>query len=460
MIKLQNEYLERIRGATRKHDGGAVEHTEETLRFHRAVASGRNIFLCGRAGTGKSEQISVLMQAVDDTFRVVKLAPTGIAANNIGGQTIHSFFRFPLSVLHESDATVAAWNPRNQKNRDVMRAMDAMIIDEISMVRSDVLHCMDLTLRTVRRQPGKPFGGVQVIALGDPMQLPPVVKEADGPAMQQLYGSPLFFCAPVCGVDFHIVELTKIFRQDDSSMFARMLNRVREGDAAEDVLAYFNARVGEPGDDVLRLVTKRKVAKAINDERLAMIPGEMKTFFATIDNMSEGDCIVDSVVDVKVGARVMICINDSKRRYFNGTIGTVQEITEIMTYDEDGNESGSIPCVVVRDVNGADHQIIHNTWEKIEAEMDGGKIIRTVVGSFRQMPLRLAWAVTVHKAQGMTVDEACVDLGDGAFTPGQAYVALSRVRTYDGLTLARPMSQWDVLIDPNVHYYRQRFATA
>jgi len=459
-MKLQNEYLEKIRSAKRKHDGGSVEQTDETLRFHQVVASGRNIFLCGRAGTGKSEQINVLMQAVDEDFRVIKLAPTGIAANNIGGQTIHSFFRFPLSVLHESDATVAAWNPRNQKNRDVMRAIDAMIVDEISMVRSDVLHCMDQTLRIVRREPKKPFGGVQVIALGDPMQLPPVVKETDGPAMQQLYGSPLFFCAPVCGIDFHIVELTKIFRQDDSSMFARMLNRVREGDASPDVLAYFNARVANPDDDVLRLVTKRKTAKIINDERLGMIPGEVHSFHAKIDNMSEGDCIVDAIVEVKVGARVMICINDPKRRYFNGTIGTVDEITEITTYDDNGNETGVAPCVVVRDSSGRHHHITHNVWEKIEAELENGKIVRKVVGSFRQMPLRLAWAVTIHKAQGMTVDEACVDLGEGAFTAGQTYVALSRVRTYEGLTLARPMSQWDVLIDPNVHYYRQRFSQA
>lgn len=460
MTKLSNSYLEKIRTAKRKHDGGEMEHTDETLRFHQVVASGRNIFLCGRAGTGKSEQINVLMQAVGDDFAVIKLAPTGIAANNIGGQTIHSFFRFPLSVLHENDATVAAWNPRNQKNRDIMRVIDAMIIDEISMVRSDVLHCMDKTLRIVRRKPDVAFGGVQVIALGDPMQLPPVVKETEGATMQELYGSPLFFCAPVCGVDFHIVELTKIFRQDNASMFAQMLNRVRVGDGSPDVLAYFNARVVETPLDVLRLVTTRKVAKLINDDRLSQLPGEVTTFQARIDNMSEGDCIVDATIDVKIGARVMICINDKKRRYFNGTIGTVDEITEIMTYDEDGQEAGTVPCVRVKDSRGMIHNITHNVWEKIEATLEDGKLTRKVVGSFRQMPLRLAWAVTVHKAQGLTVDEACVDLGEGAFAPGQAYVALSRVRTYEGLTLARPMSQWDILIDPNVHFYKNRFSVA
>jgi ATP-dependent DNA helicase PIF1 len=426
-----------------------------------AACDGINLFVCGRAGTGKSFVLRKIRDLlVDAGSTVVTLAPTGIAAFNVEGTTIHSFFRFPLGAITDDDIATAVWNPRNRRNIDIMRSLDTLIVDEVSMVRVDVMDAIDLTLRQIRGEPGIPFGGVQVLMFGDPFQLPPVVVESQvSMYLKKKYGDALFFCAPTFSSTLRRVELTEVVRQKDPE-FAGILNRVREGIQNRDDLQRLNAHVRrrEAGD--VTLTTTKARAHSINEAELIGLPlaHETKAFPATMVNMTERDAPVEVMLRICPGARVMILKNDPQQHVHNGTIGTVLRISEEEIEDGEGD-------VVLEDVvyvepdgrHGDEVKIIRARWEKMEYETRGGKLQRKVVGWIRQFPLRLAWAMTIHKCQGLTMDRVHLDLNTGAFEVGQTYVALSRATSLDGLSLERPVLTQDIMTNDAVHWYAERF---
>lgn len=422
-----------------------------------------SLFLTGKAGTGKT---TFLRHIVETTHkRHVVLAPTGVAAINAGGVTIHSFFQLPfcpyLPDVPELVTEYQAMGHRNQlrKNKiDIIRTLELLIIDEISMVRADLLDAIDATLRRVRRS-SQPFGGLQLLFIGDLHQLSPVVTDSERPYIERVYSSPYFFCSKALqSMHYDIVELTQVFRQQDAA-FVNLLNQVRSGHPDAATLAALNARVVPAADEsrtadnrkwsVFRkklssinsqfkkepilLTTHNHQADAVNQSRLDALRGRAYTFDATVEgNFPSTSTPADPHLVLKEGARVMFVKNDSSggRRYYNGKMAVVSDIDKT----DDGYE------VTVVDDEGETLVVSKEQWENIRYEMDADKNIRQQVdGTYTQLPLRLAWAVTIHKAQGLTFDRVAVDAA-AAFTYGQVYVALSRCRSLEGLTLRSPIT--------------------
>lgn len=443
--------------------------TPEIEAFRSGVASGLSMFVCGRAGVGKSRQLMWVKEwAAAHRKQIVCLAPTGVAAVNVGGQTIHSFFRFPLGALHEKDARKAATNAGDR--RRVFENMAILVIDEVSMVRADLMHAVDVALRTARGNRFQPFGGVQLILFGDVYQLPPVLKkgkdnEAEVQYLSDSFASTMFFGAKgVRGAK--VIELTKVFRQKERE-FALALNDVRGGAFSERAYELFKSRVGTRDKTAVTLCTTRARALAINGDELETLVAagaKLKRFDAVIDgNARASDFLAPDVLELCVGARVMTLVNNVDEGYRNGSVGTVVGMREIEVIKKDSHgieREERVPCVDVKlDDSGDEVEITPKSWEKMEYtwDPDTDALGRKVVGKFEQLPLQLAWASTIHKGQGLSLDRVHVDLQFGAFEAGQAYVALSRCRTLGGLTMERELWRKDVLQHPDAGRYAEKF---
>lgn len=408
---------------------------------------GKNLFITGRAGTGKS----TLLQLFRNTTRkkVVVLAPTGIAALNVQGQTIHSFFGFPPRPLERSEI-------KKRRNRNLYKRLDTLIIDEISMVRADLLDNIDWFLRINREIP-LPFGGLQVVFFGDLFQLPPVVaSDAEAMRFQLSYASPYFFSAYAfdTGFSMEMLELNKVYRQENRH-FLRLLDAVRLNRLDYDDLEDINVRHlpnFKPEDFYITLSTRNATVNAINNKALKAIPLEAQAYLAKVNGTFNPKLYpTELALQLKLDAQVMFIKNDPDKQFVNGTIGKVSKL-----------EKNSV-SVKIQDEKGQDKTIeVHPVdWEilKYQASLtDPNKIETEVIGTFQQLPLKLAWAVTIHKSQGKTFDKVIIDFGSGTFEHGQAYVALSRCRTLEGIVLRRPLRLKDVMIDERVvEFYESNF---
>lgn len=413
--------------------------------------TGVSVFLTGKAGTGKTTFLRHVVETVNK--RHVVVAPTGVAAVNAGGVTIHSFFQLPFCpYLPDVKELVTEYQMPEQmkqlrKNKaDVIRTLDLLIIDEVSMVRADLLDAIDAVLRRYRRN-SRPFGGVQLLMIGDVQQLPPVVTDEERPYLERVYPSPFFFHSKALQkLNYTTIELQTVYRQQDAA-FLSLLNKIRDNQFDEATLKTLNQRVGAAGAQKqslfgknkdqqrpIRLVTHNHQADAINQRELEQLHTKLYSFKADVaGTFPESSAPADNDLQLKVGAQVMFVKNDStgSHRYYNGKIGTVTAL--------DYNDGE--PEIIVTDEEGEAIAVPRDKWENIRYEIDSSdnQIKPKVDGTFMQYPLRLAWAVTIHKAQGLTFDRVEVDAAS-AFAYGQVYVALSRCRTLEGLTLSSPIT--------------------
>ena len=412
--------------------------------------TGKSVFLTGRAGTGKTTFLKYIAQTISKRF--VILAPTGVAAINAGGTTIHSFFQLPLcpylpdvKELITEYQTPDKYRSLRKERIKIIRTLDLLIIDEISMVRADILDAVDMTLRRYRRN-DLPFGGVQLLMIGDIHQLSPVVKESERQYISQVYPSPYFFHSKAIGkMDYITIELQKVHRQKDAD-FIEVLNAVRDNRITPMVLERLNSRVGAKlaSDEVIRLTTHNVQADQINITELMALPGEPAVFEAKIEgDFPENNYPADLFLSLKEGAKVMFIRNDSQAGYYNGKMGTVLEISAA------GN-------VLVESFEGGLVEVEPVVWDNIQYDIDPQtqKIIPVAVGKFRQLPLRIAWAVTIHKSQALTFDKVIIDAG-AAFAFGQVYVALSRCRTLEGISLETPISASALYNDSHISRFNQ-----
>jgi ATP-dependent DNA helicase PIF1 len=422
-----------------------VTPTSEFLAAYRFLREDKgHLFVTGRAGTGKSTLLKCLKDLL--AGETVIVAPTGLAAVNVGGQTIHSFFGFPPRLLRRDDI------PRRSRNRRIMRELEFLIIDEVSMVRSDIMWAIDQSLRINRQRSREPFGGVRLAMFGDLHQLPPVIDEGEvATHLETEHGGPFFFDLAALreGHGTSLIELTQVFRQRDEALLS-VLNKVRDGEAGEDDLALLNGcvhriRTLREGEPYVILTPTNAAARRINTAYLEALAGEARTYEGEVKGeFSAAAHPTEAALTLKPGAKVMLLRNDPDRRWVNGTIARVARLEDDSVWVE---------------VGGAEHEVERAEWENRRYAFDKGaeKIVETIAGTFRQFPLRLAWALTIHKSQGLTLDKVYIDLGRGTFAHGQAYVALSRCRTMEGLALARPLRPSDILFDPEVLDYRRLF---
>lgn len=412
---------------------------------------GRSFFLTGKAGTGKSTLVRMI---VGDTARnTLVAAPTGIAALNVDGMTIHRLFGFRSGVSLES---VRDRSYRPGKYAGVLSHLDTLIIDEASMVRADLLDCMAIALERFGPHPGRPFGGVQLILVGDLYQLPPVVTDGETEFFSSTYASPYFFDAKSFSTaSFPTVQLTKVFRQEGSQELIDVLNAVRGGRVLNDQLETLNARVDPtfetPTDELwLTLTTTNRIANARNHAMLDRLPGREHVSAAGITgDLSEFDPPTETALPFKVGAQVMMLTNHPSGEWVNGTLATIAAISGT---DDD-------PSVTIELPDGTRHDVGRHTWEVTRAGVSGGRLTSEPVGTFTQLPIRLAWAITIHKSQGQTLQRAVVDLSGGTFADGQLYVALSRLTSLDGLVLTRPIVPKDLHTNTHVRRFLQTGAT-
>ena len=419
---------------------------EQSAVFEAIEKTRENIFVTGRAGTGKSTLLNHLSWNTDK--QVVICAPTGVAALNVGGQTIHSLFRLPIGVIadHKIEQTAEL--------RKLLNTIDTLVIDEVSMVNADLVDAVDRSLRQARQKPGEPFGGVQVVLFGDPYQLAPVPGDADERAyFTDQYRSMWFFDAKVWDeADLRIFELTTIHRQHEGE-FKYLLNGVRHGQVTAEMAGRLNSVGARPAptDGAITLATRNDTVTRINALELGRLKGKAKTAQAEVSGDFAGRGFpADESLDLKVGARVMFLRNDTGngeggQRWVNGTVGTVTKISSTVFVEVDGEE----------------HEVQPAIWEKFKYTYSPAtkQLRKDIVAEFTQFPLRLAWAVTIHKSQGKTYDRAIVDLGSGVFSAGQTYVALSRITALDGLYLTRALRPSDIRVDPDVQRFMSR-ATA
>ncbi|MGO2111764.1 MAG: ATP-dependent DNA helicase [Pseudoclavibacter sp.] len=421
-----------------------VTLTPEQQGVFDAIENSRDhLFVTGRAGTGKSTLLNHL--AWHTSKQLVIAAPTGVAALNVGGQTIHSLFKLPIGVIGSS--------PIEQSGdvRKLLNTIDTLVIDEVSMVSADLMDAIDRSLRQARARKSEPFGGVQVVLFGDPFQLAPVPpRDPDERAyFRDHYRSLWFFDAKVwLETELRIHTLREIHRQHEDE-FRSILTAVRYGQVTADMAARLNT-VGAreaPTDGVVTLATRNDAVTRINAQSLERLPGTSMTAKAEISgDFPGGQYPADEQLDLKVGAQVMLLRNDPDSRWVNGSIGEVSRIERTVYVEIDGEE----------------HEVEPIVWEKLKYSYSAvtKELKREVVGEYTQYPLRLAWAATIHKSQGKTYDRAIVDLGSRAFSPGQTYVALSRIRSLEGMYLTRPLHPRDIFVDDDVMRFMRQVAEA
>lgn len=409
----------------------SLSHEQQKL-FDRFENTNSHMFITGKAGTGKS----VLLQYIKLHTQkdIIVVAPTGVAALNVGGQTIHSLFLFPPTFIDTRSLKLA---PKTAK---ILKNIDTLIIDEVSMVRADLMDGIDCLLRQARGN-DLPFGGIQLLMFGDLYQLPPVVNDSQLlQYFQDLNGGFYFFNSMAWnGADLEIYELNQNFRQTDET-FKTILNSLRSGEISEDLLAPLNERskISPPADGVITLATTNVTVFEINHTRLNSLPNNAFAYQASVTgDLDPSSFPTEGTLVLKKGAQIMMLKNDSKKRWVNGSIGVVEDVKD---------------KEIRVNIDGNIHTVSPETWNKIRYSFNSEKrqVEEEVVSSFTQFPLRLAWAITVHKSQGQTYNSVVIDMGRGAFAHGQTYVALSRCKSLDTLYLKRPLTFNDVIVDPAI----------
>jgi ATP-dependent exoDNAse (exonuclease V) alpha subunit len=406
----------------------------------------RPLFLTGKAGTGKSTLLRFLISSIDKKY--VLLAPTGIAALNIGGQTIHSFFGFGFRPYLPLDRDL----PDLSGKIDLLRQLDLIIIDEISMVRADIMNAIDLSLKKSLNNE-LPFGGKQILLVGDLLQLPPVIdskKDQEVIIMRENYTTEFFFSAKIFDrFEIDVIELQKVYRQEQAD-FVKILNNIRINQTSDaDLLRinsrYLNGQSPPHEESIITLTTKNDKVGQINNEKINKIDKPAHSFQARktgtfLSDVKGKKFPTDDILNLKEGAQIIFVKNDTEKKWVNGTIGKIHSI-----------EEGEIEVEIKR----SKFILEPVTWEDIEYKWNRAenKIDKEIVGTFTQYPIKLAWAITIHKSQGQTFDKAIIDLDSGAFAGGQTYVALSRCISLEGILLSRKIAQSDIKVSPNAVKY-------
>ena len=422
-----------------------VENNELRTAWDFVENTGRSIFLTGKAGTGKTTFLKTVVE--HSRKRLVVVAPTGVAAINAAGVTIHSFFQLPFSP-YVPNATIKSKFDFGREKRRIIASLDLLIIDEVSMVRSDLLDAMDSVLRRFRDH-GKPFGGVQLLMIGDLQQLAPVVTAEDEAMLRPYYATPFFFGSKALAqIDYVTIELSHVFRQQDNS-FISLLNAIREGHPTQQQIDSLNRRyqpafIPRPEDGYIRLTTHNYRAERYNESELQKLSSRAFQYQAHIDGtFPELSYPTNETLELKEGAQVMFVKNDptGDQRYYNGRIGRVVRLTD-----------NSVSVLCQGDSSPIDVEPLE--WENNQYQLNEQtrEIETRRIGTFRQYPLRLAWAITIHKSQGLTFERAVIDAGH-SFAAGQVYVALSRCRSLEGLVLSSPITQTSIIGDTDVDNY-------
>lgn len=430
------------------------DNEEARLILETLEKTSSNVFLTGQAGTGKSTLLNHFRSTTKKNL--VVLAPTGVAAVNVSGQTVHSFCKFPINV---TTSLVKRIDSKSEK-AELLRNLDMIVIDEISMVRADLLDCLDKFLKLNGKDEKAPFGGYQMVFIGDLYQLPPVDKDFEMESVLfKKYESPYFFHSHAfLGAKFFYHELTKTYRQKDLN-FIKILNAVRNNTATSEHLQALNSRVidgdFDGNDDSLGifLTTRNDQANRINNHFLSLLMSKPKTLEGALSGQfRESQTPVEMKLTVKTGAKVMMANNDRNGRWVNGTMGVVTRI--IRGSDEEPDS------LAVELENGKTEYVMPHTWEMIDQVYDkeSDSVQKDILGTFTQYPIRLAWAVTIHKSQGKTFNNLFVDLSQGTFAHGQLYVALSRCRTLEGLHLSEPVRPGHIILDKRVVEFLKGFS--
>jgi ATP-dependent exoDNAse (exonuclease V) alpha subunit len=414
-----------------------IEINEEFKQAFELISKTNDcVFVTGNAGTGKTTFLRYYIARAQK--KTIVLAPTGVAALNAGGETIHSFFNF------KPDITLSKIKKKKLSDKSIYKKVETIIIDEASMLRCDLLDCIDKFLRLNRETHQEPFGGVQMVFIGDLQQLPPVVKREENHIFSSVYKSPYFISAySLNECMLHTVELKKIYRQHEKD-FVALLNSVRNGAAGDAELAVLNQKVSRAVLDkpmAVYLTTTNKKAAQINYMYLSKISEENSVFVAETENIDEGSGVLPAEHDlvIKKGAQVMMVNNDAKSRWVNGSIGVIKDIRSDMYSDK--------IVIHVEFQNGRTEQVEPYKWELFKYKWNESlqQIETESAGFFKQYPLKLSWAVTIHKSQGKTFDNVIIDMEFGSFAPGQLYVALSRCTSFDGICLSRPLTRRDII---------------
>ncbi len=417
----------------------------------------RSLFLTGKAGTGKSTFLHYIAQTTKKKY--VILAPTGIAAINVGGATLHSFFKLPFHPLLPNDRR---YNTRQLRNTlkynsekiKLIRELELIIIDEISMVRADIIDFIDKILRVYSHNMRIPFGGKQLLLVGDVYQLEPVLKEEDWQLLQPYYASKFFFDAHVFRT-FQLVciELQKVYRQRDDK-FISILDHIRTSTVTSTDLSLLNQQVGQPQPmDAhqlsITLSTRRDTVDYINSLHLSKLPGDATILHGSIEGeYPENNLPTPIELEVKTGAQILFIKNDREKRWVNGTLGTIIGIGD----EEDGK-------IYVRTEQGEDVDVEQEVWNNVRYTYNQKeqKVEEEILGSFQQFPLRLAWAITIHKSQGLTFNQVKIDLSGGVFAGGQTYVALSRCRSLKGIALQEPVKREDIYVNQEIVRFSKNY---
>ena len=412
-----------------------VTITPEFQAGLRIIENGENLLILGSAGTGKSTFLKWIRKKIGEEKNYVVLAPTGMAALQVGGQTIHSFFGFKPQLM---DSPSAWRKPRNTK---IYEKLDLIIIDEISMVRADIFDSIDKFLRKFGKNKEEPFGGVQLLVMGDLFQLSPIVRRDEQSYFAEMFGTPFFFGSQAWRDGyFNLLEFTHIFRQSDEP-FINMLNRIRHGDKGQDLLKSLNERLTDKhAEGSVILAARNRTVDNINERELAKLNTKEYTYKAKKTGKVDEKSFTSPVeLTLKVGARVMFTRNDVNARWVNGTLGEVVKCRdESVTIKTDDDKLYIVEAV---------------KWEltKYQFDEETDKSVAVVAGTFSQLPLTLAWALTIHKAQGQTLENCTIDLSDGGiFAEGQLYVALSRARNLESIHLTKPINPSDILTSADV----------
>lgn len=437
---------------------------ELNTQFRHALSTlentSKHIFLTGKAGTGKSTLLQYFRSHTLKNLAVV--APTGVAAVNIAGETLHGFFKFPIGITQEE----ASKKGKSQHKNKLYTELETLIIDEISMVRADLLDCVDVFLRSARES-FFPFGGVQIVMIGDLYQLPPVLTRDEKEAFANLYPSPHFFSSHVIHEilsdypeDLAFIELQKIYRQSDQD-FIDLLNGIRTKAIKPEHFKLLHSRYQADLDTNrypahIILTTTNAIADEINDSNINSLQERPLIFSATKSGEFEPKAFpTPETLILKKYARVMFLNNDPEDRWINGTLGTITDFEIVEHKDQE------VTAVTVKIDDGPAFNVTPHTWTayKTTFNEDERKLETVPMGSYTQIPLKPAWAVTIHKSQGKTFDRVIIDIGNGAFATGQIYVALSRATTLAGIILKKPIRHYDIRVDLKVTQFLQAIAS-